>query len=27
VKLTYLNQYTRFENYAPADSAYGDMDG
>jgi len=27
VKLTYLSQYTRFENYAPADSAYGDMDG
>jgi replicative DNA helicase len=26
VKLTYVNQYTRFENYAPADSAYGDMD-
>jgi replicative DNA helicase len=26
VKLTYLNQYTRFENYAPADSAYGDME-
>jgi len=26
VKLTYLSQYTRFENYAPADSAYGDME-
>lgn len=26
VKLTYVSQYTRFENYAPADSAYGDMD-
>ena len=25
VKLTYLSQYTRFENYAPADSGYGDM--
>jgi replicative DNA helicase len=26
VKLTYLSQYTRFENYAAADSAYGDME-
>jgi replicative DNA helicase len=27
VKLTYVSQYTRFENYAPADSVYGDMEG
>lgn len=27
VKLTYLSQFTRFENYAPADSVYGDAEG
>lgn len=27
VKLTYLGQYTRFENYAPEDSIYGGVEG
>ena len=26
-KLTYLNQYTRFENYAPEDQVFGDAEG
>lgn len=26
VKLTYLKQFTRFENYSPVDSVYSDMD-
>jgi replicative DNA helicase len=26
-KLTYLNQYTGFENYAPEDQVFGDAEG